>query len=271
MVKKRQFLPAGGPYRENGPEPPGSRRRLLQPGCNLTTFLQMERVMDYQKGWWQRIFLILGILAVFLAGVGGCAGSYLCWESSPSLTDPKIQAGPPESFIQPDYNAYRRYLVAVLPFRVPAVVNDVGYPITEVFHRQLLEKKPFRGAVRVAEYYNTLSEAQRLAKAHGAELFIVGEVPYFLDSGTTGQSGLQVDLRIVETSSGRTIMYLSDTISASPRPIYDLWVTESKPKPSPSIYFLVETLASRMCLAMEKAMEPPDQEANSKNNRANLK
>jgi hypothetical protein len=145
-------------------------------------------------------------------------------------------------------------------------VWDVSYPLTEVFHRQLLEKRPFLGVVRVTEYYNTLADAQRLAKAQGAELFLMGEVPYFLDSGTTGKSGLQIDLKVVETATGRTLWYLSDTISAQPAPIIDLWVTETKPKPSPSIYFLVDALSERMCQAMVRDLQPP---ANQAANRAN--
>lgn len=226
---------------------------------------------DGQKGWWRKVFLVLGILVGILAGLEGCANNYLYWESAPNLTDPKIQAGPPETFIKPGYNTLRVDRIAVLPFRVPAQVTDVGYPITEVFHRQLLEIRPFQEVVRVSEYFNTLAEAQRLAKAQGADLFLMGEVPYFLDSGTTGKSGLQVDLRIVETRSGRTVWYLSDTISAQPAPIYDLWVTETKPKPSPSIYFLVETLAARMCQTMKIALETPTPQAKSGYNNTNRK
>lgn len=210
---------------------------------------------------WKKVFRALGILAIILTILAGCGA----WEHTPYLTDPKIQAGPPEAFVQPSYFDYRNYRLAILPFRVQDQVVDVGYPITEVFHRQLLEKRPFRAAIRVSEYANSMAEAQSLAKAKGAELFLLGEVPYFLDSGTTGKSGLQVDLRIVETSSGRTIWYLSDTISAEPAPIYDLWVTETKPKPSPSIYFLVEALACRMASAMKTDMETPAPQANSKN------
>lgn len=219
--------------------------------------------MAYQKGWRQKAFLALGILAGLLTGAAGCAsGIYV-----PSLSDPKIKVGPPEAFVRTDDMSYRGYRIAILPFRVPAQVTDVSYSITEVFHRQFLEKRPFKGVVRVFEYYNTLPEAQRLAKAQGADLILLGEVPYFIDSGTTGRSGLQVDLRVVETASGRTVWYLSDTISAQPAPIIDLWVTETKPEPSPSIYFLVEGLASRMCLSLRKDLEPPPDQAGSKNTR----
>lgn len=191
--------------------------------------------------------MVVGILA----GMAGC-GAY---QHAPYLTDPKIQAGPAEAFVKPIYADYRTYRLAILPFRVPAQVVDVGFPITEVFHRQILEKRPFQTAIRVNEYANTLADGQRLAKEQGANLFLLGEVPYFLDSGCTGISGVQVDLRIVETSSGRTIWYLSDNIRAEPAPIYDLWVTETVPKPTPSIYYLVETLACRMTAAMQTNLE----------------
>lgn len=211
--------------------------------------------MVSQKGWLKKFFWPLGFLAAFLVGTAGCA---IVWDNDPFLTQPKIQAGPQEAFVKTDDMSLRRYRIAVLPFRVPAQVTDVSYSITEVFHRQLLEKRPFLGVVRVHQYYNSLTEAQKLAKAQGAELMVMGEVPYFIDSGTAGKSGVQVDLRVVETSSGQTIWYLSDNILAQPAPIIDLWVTETKPKPSPSIYFLVDTLAARMTLALLKGLQPPD-------------
>jgi hypothetical protein len=214
----------------------------------------MEKAMAFQKGWRQKAFLALGIVVGVLAGAAGCATPVYV----PSLSDPKIKAGPQEAFIKTDDMRYRRFRIAILPFRVPAQVMDVSYPITEVFHRQLLEKKPFLGVVRVHEYYNSLAQAQKLAKAQGAELMVLGEVPYFIDSGTTGRSGVQVDLRVVEVSSGRTLWYLSDNIMAQPAPIVDLWVTETKSEPSPSIYFLVDTLAARMSLALLRDLQPPD-------------
>ncbi|MEW6659336.1 MAG: hypothetical protein AB1424_11820 [Thermodesulfobacteriota bacterium] len=211
--------------------------------------------MDFQEGWWKKFLLGLGVCAGIMAGTAGCE---TVWDHEPYLSQPKIKAGPQEAFVRTEDTRMRRYRIAVLPFRVPAVVTDVSYPITEVFHRQLLEKRPFLGVVRVHKYYNSLAEAQELAKAQGADLFLMGEVPYFIDSGTTGRSGVQVDLRVVETKTGGTVWYLSDNIMAQPAPMIDLWVTESKPKPSPSIYFLVDTLAARMSLAMLRDLKPPD-------------
>jgi hypothetical protein len=210
--------------------------------------------MAFQKGWRHKVFLALGIWVGFLAGAAGCNSMIYV----PGYSDPKIKAGPQEAFLKSENMAYRRSRIAILPFRVPAQVTDVSYPITEVFHRQLMQKRPFLGVVRISQYYNTLAEAQRLAKAQGAELMVLGEVPYFIDSGTTGRSGVQVDLRVVEVNTGYTVWYLSDNIMAEPAAIHDLWVTESKPEPSPSVYFLVDTLAARMSLALLRDLQPPD-------------
>jgi hypothetical protein len=210
--------------------------------------------MAFQKGWRHKVFLALGIGAGLLAGAAGCATPVYV----PKFSDPKINAGPQETFLKSDNMTYRHLRLAILPFRVPDQVTDVGYSITEIFHRQLLEKRPFLSVVRVHEYYNSLAQAQKLAKAQGAELFLMGQVPYFIDSGTTGTSGVQVDLRIVDTQSGRTIWYLSDNILANQAPIVDLWVTETKPEPTPSIYFLVDTLAARMSIALLRDLQPPN-------------
>jgi hypothetical protein len=181
----------------------------------------MEKAMAFQKGWRQKAFLALGILVVFLAG---CASPVYV----PSMSDPKIRVGPQEAFVKSENPGYRRFRIAVLPFRVPDQVTDVSYPITEVFHRQLLQKRPFLGVVRVQEYYNSMAQAQRFAKNYGAELMVLGEVPYFLDSGTTGRSGVQVDLRVIEVNSGRTLWYPWSTCgslrpSLSPAPASISW------------------------------------------------
>ena len=211
--------------------------------------------MISQTRWWKKFLLALAFGAGILAVTPGCE---TMWDYEPYLSQPKINAGPQEAFLKSNDASLRRYRLAILPFRVPAQVTDVSYSITEVFHRQLLEKRPFKGVVRVHQYYNSLAEAQKLAKDQGAELMVMGEVPYFIDSGTTGRSGVQVDMRVVEVNTGQTVWYLSDNIMAQPAPMIDLWVTESKPKPSPSIYFLVDTLAARMSLALVRDLKPQD-------------
>ncbi len=221
--------------------------------------------MISQKRWWKKFFLALGFGAIILAGTPGCEA---VWDHEPYLSQPKIHAGPQEVFLKTENPSLRGLRLALLPFRVPAQVTDVSYSITEVFHRQLLEKRPFLGVVRIHQYYNSIAEAQKLAKEQGAQLMVLGEVPYFIDSGTAGKSGIQVDLRVVDVSTGQTVWYLSDNILAQPAPMMDLWVTETKPKPSPSVYFLVDTLAARMTLALVRDLQPTEAKAMAQSTRS---
>lgn len=68
-----------------------------------------------------------------------------------------------------------------------------------------------------------------------------------------GKSGLQVDLRVVEVKTGRLIWAITDSITATQRPIVDLWVTETRPRLTPSIYDLTERLAVRMCETLKES------------------
>jgi len=89
-----------------------------------------------------------------------------------------------------------------------------------------------------------------VGRQEGVDLLLLGEAPYFLDGGTVGTTALQVDLRVVEVRSGHLLWYLSDALRATPRPVIDLIVTETRPDPTPDVYALAGVLAERMCQTM---------------------
>jgi len=82
-------------------------------------------------------------------------------------------------------------------------------------------------------------------------------VPYYLDGGTVGNSGLQVDLKVMDARDGRIVWNMSDSIKATRRPIIDLWVTETRPYPTPSMGALATRLAARMAETLQKGAPPP--------------
>jgi hypothetical protein len=96
------------------------------------------------------------------------------------------------------------------------------------------------------------------------DLMLLGAIPYFLDSGGAGKSGIQVDLQLREVKSRHIFWYLTDAITAAQRPIIDLWVTETRPYPTPGIYTLADTLAQRMVQGLQPAIIiAPDQAVSS--------
>jgi len=86
---------------------------------------------------------------------------------------------------------------------------------------------------------------------------LLGEIPYYLDGGTVGTSGLQVDLKVMEAVSGRLLWSVSDSLKATRRTLVDLIVTESRPYPTPSIATLASRLAGRLASNLEQGQPPP--------------
>jgi hypothetical protein len=193
---------------------------------------------------------------IMAASLWGCAsapgGDW--WQTdtfpAPSLNPPhlaeplvaaqeKISVQPPSPF----YTAR----AGVYYFRSTSQLADAGQALTRIFHRQLLEKRPFLEALLIPEPFASLSEAVEKGRIRGLDVVVLGEVPYFLDGGGLGKSGLQVNLKVVEVKSGRLLWEITDAVTATQRPMVDLWVTETRPRPIPSIYTLAESLAARMC------------------------
>jgi hypothetical protein len=84
-----------------------------------------------------------------------------------------------------------------------------------------------------------------------------GTYPYYLDGGTVANSGLQVDLKVLDARDGRIVWNMSDSIKATRRPLIDLWVTETRPYPTPSMEALASQLAARMAATLQEGAPPP--------------
>lgn len=194
------------------------------------TFSRMQRLLV--------LVLILGT-GVLTAGCG----------TSADLSQPRIYQEPMQAYVDPGYNRFQSQRLAIFPFEAQPTLPEVRYRITEIFYRQLLKNWAFAEIVRL-QPADERKDAFHLARRAHADLLMVAQVPYFLDSGGMGKSGLQVDLKVLEVKTGRLLWYLSDSISAEPRPIIDLWVTETTPKPAPGIYQLADMLATRMIRPM---------------------
>ncbi|MBM4285965.1 MAG: hypothetical protein FJ128_12080 [Deltaproteobacteria bacterium] len=208
------------------------------------------------------LMLALG-LALAGAGCSPCKPHVQTDEfPAPSWNPPRLAAPRIETaqrlYTHPPVNDCRALKAGVLLFRCAPEFTQVSYPVTQIFIRRLLEKKPFRDVVLIPAPYTSQPEALRRAKSYHVDLLVLGEIPYFLDSGTVGQSGVQVDLEVVDARTGAQLWFFSDSVKATPRPIISLIVVETRPKPTPPIYDLVDQLAGRMVdLLYRGAPAPP--------------
>ncbi|MDD3581594.1 MAG: hypothetical protein PHW74_11300 [Desulfobacca sp.] len=180
------------------------------------------------------LLLSLGVLA------GGCN------IERPYLLEPLVYAAPTQVFLDPPTGLLLTSRTGLFYFTTPDNVPNVSLPLTEIFYQQFLRKQAFYDLRLIPQTYSTLEEALRIGRVKGYDLILLGQVPYFLDSGTTSKSGLQVDLRIVEVKTGTVIGYLSDAVGAEPSPMLDFIIWDTKSKPSPSVYALAQILANRI-------------------------
>jgi len=174
----------------------------------------------------------------------------------PRLAKPIIQDAQ-QVYVSPGVNSWSSARAGVLMFKCPPELPQVSYPVTQTFMRKLMEKHPFLEVRLMPEPYTSLPEALRLGRERKVDVMVLGEVPYFLDSGTAGQSGIQVDLTVVEVASGRQHWYFTDAVKATPRPMLNLIVVETRPKPTPPLYVLVEQLAGRMVDTLVRGAPAP--------------
>ncbi len=160
-------------------------------------------------------------------------------------------------FSHPGTQNLRMGRVGLLDFRTVPDFAEVGPAFTQIFCRELLAKRAFAEVVHIPETYTTKEEALRLAKRHKVDAIILGEIPYYLDGGTVGNSGLQVDLKVMETDTGRLLWSVSDSLKATRRTLVDLMVTESRPYPTPSMGTLAARLAGRLAAQLEQGQPEP--------------
>ena len=174
----------------------------------------------------------------------------------PGLATPRIDCQG-QVFVHPGTLNLRVSRVGLPTFRAAPDFTEVGPAFTQIFYRELLAKRPFAEIILIPETYTTKEEALRLARRHQVDLMVLGEVPYFLDGGTVGNSGLQVDLKVIEAGNGRLLWSLTDSLKATRRPIIDLWMVETRPYPTPHMAALAARLATRLAETLEQGPPPP--------------
>ena len=206
---------------------------------------------------------ILGTLMVigFLSGGPGCTHVQHDQFPAPSW-NPPILATPriidqERIFVHPNGAGLKARRAGLMMFRTDVAITGMGPSITEIFYRELLAKRVFGEVVQIPETFNRMDEALRLAKHYKVDVLVLGEVPYYLDGGTVGDSGLQVDLKVVEAANGRLLWSFRDSIKATRRPIISLIVVETRPYPTPAMGNLTAQLAERMAETLGRGTPPP--------------
>jgi hypothetical protein len=205
----------------------------------------------------------LGILMLIGVLTGGPGCGHWQYDQFPAPSwNPKGLATPmitdqARIFVHPGGLNLKSKRAGLMMFRTDVAITEIGPSITEIFYRELLAKRAFAEVVQLPEPYTRMDEALRLAKHYRVDVLVLGEVPYYLDGGTVGNSALQVDLKVVEAGSGRLLWSFRDSIKATRRPLIGLMVVETRPYPTPAMGNLTAQLAERMAETLERGTPPP--------------
>lgn len=205
----------------------------------------------------------LGIFWLIGSLLGGLGCGHWQYDIAPApswnptgLATPRILSKD-RIFVHPNSANLRMSRAGLLIFRTAPDFAEVGPAFTRIFQRELLAKRAFAELVFIPEVVTNKEDAMSLAKRHNLDLLVLGEIPYYLDGGTVGNSGLQVDLNVVDAKDGRLLWSLSDSIRAIRRPLIDLWVVETRPYPTPSMGTLAARLAEKVAATLEQGPPPP--------------
>jgi OOP family OmpA-OmpF porin len=109
--------------------------------------------------------------------------------------------------------------------------------------------------------YRGPEQAVRLARSLGADLVIVGIVPYFITGGTVDSSAITVQIRIYDTASGNLLLSMDQSARVNAKVPADwvLFTVETRLSDSP-IAAAVTSIARDMAVPLKSWLPPTDEE-----------
>lgn len=152
--------------------------------------------------------LIVGLVVV--ATLTGCATI----SERGSSAEVKVNKGLPVVFIHPlEAETYNHASVGVLPFLLPESMDPgMGRRIAALYQDVLLGKAVFPTVKLLAMPYGDFEEALAAGRSAGVDLVLVGKVNYALDGTELGGARLDLTVRLINVSSGKTVWNISQAM-----------------------------------------------------------
>ncbi len=162
-----------------------------------------------------------------LAAKGNRMGKVLAWLSvvvaltgcatvveRQSSAEVKVDKGRPVVYIHPlDAETYAHASVGVLPFLLPASMDPrMGQRIAALYQDVLLGKAAFPTVKVLEKPYGDFDEAMAAGRLAGTELVLAGKVNYAVEGTELGGSRLDVTVRLLNVTTGKTVWHISQTM-----------------------------------------------------------
>lgn len=209
-------------------------------------------------------FLLLAALC--LLALAACA------HVEPSITqqskvyrDAPVEKSKLSMAVRPKSRVYESPKVLVYPFWMAQKMENaqlVGRELARVFHNTWLEGQVFETQTFDPQLvYRGPEQAIAVARRAGADLVVVGIIPYFYAGGTVDSSALSLQVRIYETKGGSLLFSFEQAARVNAKLPADwiLFTVNTRLSDSP-MADAVASMARDMAVPLKSWLPPTDEE-----------
>ncbi|MUM76134.1 OmpA family protein [Pseudodesulfovibrio sp. F-1] len=193
-----------------------------------------------------------------------------CGHIDPSITDqtrvysdPTVRKSPLQVAVHPKGRQYRPLTAYFHPFIIQQENSDyaqLSVSFARIFNNVWLEERLFSTMeFRPENTYQGVNTALRQARMRGADLTIVGYVPYFYAGHTLDDTAITIQIDIYETASGTLVwtMLQSGRIESKLPKDYIYFRHEFRMTDAP-FDMIIRSIASDMAIPLKAWLPSPD-------------
>ncbi|GAB6125127.1 OmpA family protein [Humidesulfovibrio idahonensis] len=205
-----------------------------------------------------------------------------CANVEPSITqqskvyvDAKVEKSKLAVNVRPKARLYDSPKVLMYPFWIAQKMENhmlVGREVGRIFHQTWTGEEVFQTLAYDPELvYRGPEQAVRVARASGADLVVVGIVPYFITGGTVDSTALTLQIRIYETKTGNLLVSMDQSARVNAKRTQD-WVVftiETRLSDSP-LAEAIASIAHDMAVPLKSWVPPSDEELGFADNESGM-
>lgn len=165
----------------------------------------------------------------------------------------EVERSKPEVYVYPMNPSPFPPKALMLPFSVsqalgPGEAEPLSKNMTRIFWQAMVKEEAFP----VLEYDEsvypyTLGQALVLARAKGADMVIVGNIPYFITGGSSGMNQLVMHMEVYDVQTSELIWSVTSAGALDAKPSQDFIFFHRQSKlPTDSLYAVAMALGSDM-------------------------
>jgi OOP family OmpA-OmpF porin len=222
----------------------------------------------------KRLALALALCALAALALSACANV------EPSITqqtkvylDAKVDKSKLAVNLRPKNQLYDQPKALLYPFWMGQKMDNhvlVGRELARIFHQTWTGEEVFETLAFDPELtYRGPEQAINVARRAGADLVVVGIVPYFIAGGTVDSSALTLQIRIYDTKTGNLVVSMDQSARVNAKRTQDFVVISVETRLSDSaVAEAVASMAHDMAVPLKSWLPPTDEELGFADNAA---